>query len=151
MRGVCVALFLSGLMLVACGCAWSQPQTGPATAPSGGGLVPTDLPARLVYDGFAVLDFRAMRDEHDRVHVVGEVKNVSQAARGVELQATLRDVQGRILAVGNFYPASNHNIMPEETWPFSYSFGRYDTGVRVELRVVGAFRTIETIDTMTRA
>ncbi len=150
MKGACTALFLGVLMLAVCGCARLQRRPGPETEPSDSKAVPTVTQARLVYDGFAVLDFRAIRDEHNRVHVVGEVKNVSTAARGVELQATLRDSQGRIVAVGNFYPASNHNMAPGETWPFSYSFGRYDTGIRVELRIVGAFRTIETVSGVMR-
>jgi len=145
MRGRCIALLLGGLMLLACGCGRLQRLVDPAAGPSGAGRTAADLGARLVYDGFAIVDFRAMRDQHDRVHIVGEVKNVSEAARGVELQATLRDAGGHVLAVGSFYPASNHNIMPDEAWPFSYSFGRYDEGIRAELRIVGGFRTIETL------
>ncbi len=150
MRGGCVALFVAGLMLLASGCSRLQRLVDPAAGPSGTDETVAGLDARLVYDGFAVLDFRAMRDQHDRVHIVGEVKNVSQAARGVELQATLRDAGGHVLAVGSFYPASNHNIVPGETWPFSYSFGRYDEGVRTELRIVGGFRTIDTLGLATR-
>lgn len=150
MKAGCAALFLGGLLLVACGCGRSQRQDGPVGGAPDTAGANADLQARLVHEGFAVLDYRAVRDEYGRVHVVGEVKNVSTAARGVELQATLRDALGRILAVGNFYPASNHNITPGETWPFTYSFGKYDQGVRAELRIIGAFRTIETLGVMTR-
>lgn len=145
MRDRYMALFLGGLMLVVCGCAGSQQQAELAVDSHDSEDAVAVSGARLVHDGFAVLDFRAMRDERDRVHVIGEVKNVSTAARGVELQATLRDAGGRLLGVGNFYPASNHNILPDEIWPFAYSFGRYDEGVRAELRIVGGFRTIETL------
>lgn len=150
MRGRCTALFLGGLMLVACGCARLQRQASPAVEPSQSQADAAAPGARLVQHGFAVLDFRAVRDEYDRVHVVGEVRNVSTAARGVELQATLRDAAGRVLAVGSFYPASSHNIAPAETWPFTYSFGRYDEGIRAEMRIVGGFRTIETLGLVAR-
>ena len=78
--------------------------------------------------------------------VIGEIKNTGFGARAVELQATLRDGNGRILAVGHFYPASYTNIQPNETWPFAYSFGRQDDVAQAELRIVGAFRTMDTVD-----
>ena len=144
MKVTYICLYLGGLALALCGCATSQPQAEQTIiGPSGSERAVEASTPRLARDGFAVLEFRAMRDGYDRVHIVGEVKNVSTAARGVELQASLRDAEGRLLAVGHFYPASNHNIMPNETWPFAYSFGRYDEGIRAELRIVGGFRTIE--------
>jgi hypothetical protein len=145
MNGRYTSLFLGALMVVACGCATFRKQVGWETGPSGSEGAASE--SRLVRDGFAVLEFRAVRDEYQRVHVIGEVKNVSAAARGVELQATLRDTRGRLLAVGHFYPASNRNILPGEVWPFTYSFGRCDEGIRAELRIVGGFRTIETLST----
>ncbi len=90
-----------------------------------------------------MLEFRAIRDDYGMVSVVGEIKNVGPAARGVELQAVLRDGNGRLTAVGHFYPASYKNIVPDETWPFSYSFGNRRDAVLAELRIVGAFRTID--------
>jgi ABC-type phosphate/phosphonate transport system substrate-binding protein len=105
----------------------------------------------LETQGFAILDFRARRDEYSRVSVIGEVKNTGFAARTVELQATLRDESGRVLAVGHFYPTSTMNIQPNETWPFGYSFGRQDGVAKAELRIVGAFRTIETVNVASEA
>lgn len=102
-------------------------------------------PVRLERKGFAVLDFRARRDEYDRVYVVGEVKNTGLGAKGVELQASLRDEDGRLLAVGHFYPASFTNIEPTESWPFAYSFGAQEEAVRAELRIVGGFRAMDTL------
>ena len=64
-------------------------------------------------------------------------------ARGVELQAALRDTNGRLVAVGHFCPASYKNITPGETWPFSYSFGKQEGIARAELRIVGGFRTLD--------
>jgi len=96
--------------------------------------------------GFAVTDFRIRRDQFCRVSVMGEVRNTGSTARAVELQATLRDRSGRVLAVGHFYPASYTNIQPNETWPFAYSFGREDDVTRAELRIVGSFRTMETVN-----
>jgi len=98
--------------------------------------------ASLVRCGFAVRDLRAIRDEYGRVHVLGEVENVGAAARGVELQAALRDADGRLLSVGHFCPAAGNNIVPGEMWPFTYSFGKQDQGALAELRIVDAFRSM---------
>jgi hypothetical protein len=97
---------------------------------------------RLERYNFAVSGFRAIRDEFGMVSIVGEITNVGTLARGVELQATLRDARGRTTAVGYFYPISG-NIMPEDTWPFGYSFGRQRDAVLAELRIVGIFRSIQ--------
>ncbi len=92
-----------------------------------------------------MLYFRALRDDYGSISVVGEVKNVGLAARGVELQAALRGTNGRLVAVGHFCPASYQNIAPGETWPFSYSFGRQEQGIHhAEMRIVGAFRAVDT-------
>ncbi len=102
---------------------------------------------RLTQYGFVVLDFRAIRDGFGKLCVIGEIRNAGSTARGVELQATLRDPGGRVLAVGHFYPASDKNIVPGEAWPFGYSFGRQPDAVSAELRIVGTFRTIDVLST----
>ncbi|MBM4026619.1 MAG: hypothetical protein FJ280_14640 [Planctomycetes bacterium] len=96
--------------------------------------------------GFTILTFRAIRDSFEQVAVIGEIKNVGPAARGVELQAALRDTRGRIVAVGHFFPASCRSIVPDEAWPFTYAFGRQEEAVEAELRIVGAFRTMEVLN-----
>lgn len=132
-----------GLSMTVCGCAGSAWQRNAAAAQG--------QPARasgpcLEQDGFAVLYFRAIQNDSGVVSVIGEVKNVGMASRGVELQAALRDADGRVIAVGNFCPASYKNIAPGETWPFSYSFGRQDGIVRAEMRIIGAFRALDVLD-----
>ncbi len=102
--------------------------------------------ARLERHGFAILTFRAIRDIYDQVSVVGEIKNTGSSARGVELQASLRDSSGHVLAVGHFFPSSYQSIVPGETWPFTYSFGRQEDAANAELRIVGAFRTIDILN-----
>jgi hypothetical protein len=97
--------------------------------------------------GFAVYGFRAVRDNYGQVSVIGEIKNTGSAAQGVELQASLRDAGGRIVAVGNFCPASNRNIVPSETWPFTYAFGAQEDAIEAELRIVGSFRTMDILNT----
>lgn len=101
----------------------------------------------LEQHGFAVFAFRAIRDSYGHLSVVGEITNTSSAARGVEMQASLRDTSGRIVAVGHFCPASNRNIVPGESWPFTYSFGRQEDAVDAELRIVGSFRTTDILNT----
>lgn len=145
MASKCMILLLAGFVAAGCGCASVRQQAAPEEIPPQAEVADSVTGARLVQDGFAIIDFRALRDQYDQICVVGEVKNVSEAARGVELQATLRDADNRVVSVGNFYPASDHNIAPGEVWPFSYSFGRHIGGVRTELRIVGNFRTVETL------
>jgi hypothetical protein len=139
------------LLLLAGGCASSAHQSQGNANQSISRTKQSDIrlaPSRplLQAQGFAVLDFRVRRDEFSRVCVIGEIRNTGFASRAVELQATLRDARGRVLAVGHFYPASYTNIQPNETWPFAYSFGRQDDVARAELRIVGAFRTMETVN-----
>jgi len=152
MTRIYVIMLAGGLMWLSCGCAASPP-TGAGDAVSNSEDQPKQiesLPAGprplLEAQGFAILDFRARRDEFDRVYVIGEVKNTGFLERGVELQATLRDADLRVVAVGLFHPASYRNIKPSETWPFAYSFGRQEGVIRAELRIVGAFRAMDMLN-----
>ncbi len=131
--------FLAGLSISVLGCA-SSSQAKKAVGPQG------RTGTSLQQDGFALLYFRAIQDGFGGVSVIGEVRNVGSVARGVELQATLRDADGRVVAVGHFCPASYKNIAPGETWPFSYSFGKQEGIVKAEMRIVGAFRTLDVLD-----
>ena len=143
-----------GVLLLVGGCTAFRPvakaslAAGPAPEPAARDTIPSEPKDRPVNasvegHGFTILGFRAIRDGFGQVSVVGEIKNTGSASKGVELQASLRDAGGRILAVGHFYPASHRNIVPDETWPFTYSFGRQGDAVEAELRIVGSFRTID--------
>jgi len=153
-RAIVIAI---SLLLLVCGCTASRPAgkaslgAGPAQEPAVRDTIssePKDRPANACLErhGFAVLSFRAIRDGFGGLSVIGEIKNTGSASKGVELQASLRDAEGRILAVGHFYPASYRNIVPDETWPFTYSFGRQEDAVEAELRIVGAFRTMDILN-----
>lgn len=156
MKAIYWRLFLVGLANFTLGCSVAPEGAADDPLQSCDGSVletATDrgrVCAQLARCGFAVRDFRAIRDEYARVHVIGEVENVGKAARGVELQAALRDADGRLVSVGHFCPAAGNNIAPGEVWPFSYSFGRQDQGVRAELRIVDAFRSMGGPDTVGR-
>jgi hypothetical protein len=141
LRTLTIAL-LAGLSISAFGCAGS-PQAQKVAGPQG------RTGTSLEQDGFALLYFRAIQDNWGTVSVVGEIKNVGAIARGVELQAALRDANGRVIAVGHFCPASYKNIAPGETWPFSYSFGKQEGIVKAEMRIVGAFQTLDVLDAPT--
>jgi hypothetical protein len=147
MTRIHIILLAGSLALLVCGCG--------APSQSSGVVVDSTRPVALEQQapgpcleryGFAVLDFRAVRDDYGMVSIVGEIKNVGAVAKGVELQATLRDADDRPAAVGHFYPASYNNVVPGESWPFSYSFGRRRDAVRAELRIVGTFRTLDTLN-----
>ncbi len=130
MRTICTIVPAISLLLLVCGCTASRPAqkaslgAGPAHEPAGKDTIsrePKDHPvnACLERDGFTILGFRAVRDSFGQVSVIGEIKNTGSGSKAVELQASLRDAGGRLLAVGHFYPASYRNIAPDETWPFT--------------------------------
>jgi hypothetical protein len=141
---VLAIIVLTGLTLCLCGCFGSS-QAGKAPGTQDPAATATAR-SYLAQDGFAVLYFRAIQNDFGSVSVVGEVRNIGSAPRGVELQAALRDTSGRVVAVGHFCPASYKNIAPGETWPFAYSFGRQEGIVNAEMRIVGSFRTLDILD-----
>jgi len=157
MRTIRVIVLGVGLLLLVCGCTASR-QAEKASLGADRGQEPSvrdsssgEPESRLANTGverhgFTILGFRALRDRFGQVSVIGEIKNTGSASKGVELQASLRDAAGHIVAVGHFYPASYRNIVPDETWPFTYSFGRQEDAVGAELRIVGAFRTMNIPD-----
>jgi len=148
MTRICIIMLLASLLLPVCGCgAFRHAEKGSAS----GGAASDELEGGsaspcLEQHGFAVSGFRAIRDSFGQVSIVGEIKNTGTATQGVELQASLRDAAGRIVAVGHFFPASYRNIVPDDTWPFTYSFGRQEDAAEAELRIVGAFRTMDILN-----
>ena len=54
------------------------------------------------------------------LYVVGEVKNISPKPLDVELQAIVKDSDGREVASDRFYVGCNTNIVPGETAVFEY-------------------------------
>ncbi len=156
MRTIWAIVPAIGILLLVGGCSASRQAekasfgAGPAHEPAARDTISSDPKNRsanacLERHGFTILGFRAIRDSFGQVSVVGEIRNTGSASKAVELQASLRDAGGRILAVGHFYPASYQNIAPDETWPFTYSFGRQEDAVEAELRIVGAFRTMDVL------
>lgn len=139
--GIIVAL---GLLALVGACTPSSRATA-AAEPAPEAITPSS-PVGLEQHGFTVRDFRAIRDEYGQVSVVGEIENTGSTARGVELQATLRNTAGRVLAVGHFCPASYTDIEPGEVWPFTYSFDHQEKAAKAELRIVGAFRTMDVVN-----
>lgn len=153
MKGICLGALLVALAALAAGCSGlskrsaedplelnnDEPAAVCSVTAAGD---PGERRAALVQHGFAIRDFRVIRDEYRRVHAIGEIENVGDATHGVELQAALRDADGRLVAVGHFCPAAGNNIGPGETWPFTYSFGRQDQAICGELRIVDVFRSM---------
>lgn len=101
MKGIRAGLLLVVLASFTFGCSMAPEKLpGRSAEPQGGHVAvasvadsstQTGPPSGLVWCGFAVRDFRVVRDEYGRVHVIGEVENVGTGTRGVELQASLRD------------------------------------------------------------
>jgi len=152
MKRIRATVLLVIFLLIAGGCAslsWREKVSVAASRPAP--PAPSAAPAEpngpcLEGHGFAIFNFRAVRDDYGQISVVGEIENIGFASRGVELQASLRDAGGRVIAVGHFCPAANRNIAPGESWPFAYSFGRQEDAVNAELRIVGAFRTMDILN-----
>ena len=157
MRTICTVSLVVLLLVLADGCATTPEhlvsRTEDAQSGSLGGSLNAPIGGKvagisaypMVNEGFAVLEFRAKRDERGAVFVIGEVKNVGTATQGVELEVVLRDREDRALAVGRLCPAANHSIAPNDTQPFAYSLGRHEDGVRAELRIVRTFYTMDTL------
>lgn len=156
MKGFCVRLLLVGLASLALGCSAASEKSRPERLGVSDVTVVTTsvVPVvdssgghpQLVRSGFAIRDFRAIRDEYGRVHAIGEIENVGTATRGVELQVALRDRGGRLVSVGHLCPAAGNNIVPGEIWPFTHSFGKQDQGALAELRIVDTFRSMGDFD-----
>lgn len=85
---------------------------------------------------FEIIDFSWRRDEFGMVRCAGEIKNISSIPQGVEVQATARDGNGRVVAVQEFWPASTNNIPAGQKYPFTYHISERTDIKTVELRVI---------------
>lgn len=112
------------------GTASSSPERAAGGTVSTGGITASS-------QGFQVVSYVA-RWEGERLVVVGEVRNVGNAAAGVELQITARDTSGRLVDVVTFWPASIDNIAPGMTYGFRRSVTRERSAVSVDVKIVGA-------------
>lgn len=88
-------------------------------------------------EGFLVMSFDA-RWEGNTLWVVGEVRNVSNRAAGVELQVIARDPAGRLVDVATFWPASINNIRPGSSYGFRHPVTNQRSATRVEVDIVGS-------------
>jgi hypothetical protein len=98
------------------------------------------VPAQSAADagfGFEILSV-SYRWEGNYLYVVGEVRNVSGAPMGVELQAVARDSAGRLIDVATFWPASVSNIPAGGTYGFRYAVTKQRSATSVEVKVVGS-------------
>ena len=75
--------------------------------------------------------------EYGTSWLIGELKNNSNIATGVELQAICRDEKGRVVDTGSFWPASIKNIPARSTWPIKYPVTDKRNVKSVTLRVIG--------------
>lgn len=95
----------------------------------------TQEPPALATEGFVLLscDFRW---EDGVLWVLGEVRNVSSAPAGVQLQAIARDRSGRLVDVATFWPASTTNVQVGATYGFRYPVTREQSAVQVDFQIV---------------
>jgi hypothetical protein len=117
------------------GCSSTPPEPAPpASAPAVAPPLEHNGFSRL---GFQVLDGWGVRPYRYGISMlVGEVKNIGSIAQGVKLQVIQRDAAGRVLDEDEFWPASDRNIAPGETEPFTHLLIKDPTMATVELRIV---------------
>lgn len=76
-------------------------------------------------------------------YVVGQLVNKCSDGTGVQIRVTLRDDEGNVLLIGDFWPASVQNIPPGNRRGFTYVVSPADqnprhnaSGVSVEVSAV---------------
>jgi len=68
--------------------------------------------------GFEIIEWHLERNKYTgTLWVIGEIKNNNSLAMGVQLQAIVRDEQGRLIDSKDFWPASVKNIPAGGSWP----------------------------------
>ena len=87
--------------------------------------------------GFEILYYKINRSSYGTLRVVGEIKNNSGIAQGVEIQAIARDRSGKIVDSTTFYPASTRNIPVHSTWPINDSVTDRKDCATVTLKIIG--------------
>lgn len=74
--------------------------------------------------------------EYGRTRVIGELKNNSSVATGVQIQAIARDKQGRIIDSEEWWPASISNIPSGAIWPINKTISDKENIETVEVSVI---------------
>ena len=87
--------------------------------------------------GFEILYYKINRSSYGTLCVVGEIKNNSGTAQGVEIQAIARDRSGKIVDSTTFYPASTRNIPVHSTEPINNSVTDRKDCATVTLKIIG--------------
>ena len=73
-------------------------------------------------------------------NVVGELVNRCAEPMGIQLMATFRDKEGKVVSTTSFWPASTSDIPGMARWPFDHP-GEADTDPSTaEVRVIGVKR-----------
>ena len=68
--------------------------------------------------GFEIIEWHLERNKYTgTLWLIGEIKNNNPMGMGVQLQAIVRDKQGRIIDSKAFWPASIKNIPAGDSWP----------------------------------
>ena len=85
---------------------------------------------------FEIVDWRLIpASDVENAKVAGEVRNIGTRPMGVQLQAVVRDQEGRVVDTDDFWPASIEDIAPGKTFAFSYHVDARPQD-KVELRIV---------------
>jgi len=85
--------------------------------------------------GFEVISFYS-KWEGDRLRVIGEVKNITNSAKGVQVEAIARDSNGNLIESAKFWPASIRNIPPGQTTGIGHTVTHDKRATKVELRII---------------
>lgn len=89
---------------------------------------------------FKILEWHTEKRLLETTYVIGEVKNTGSIDAGVELQAIVRDKDGKIIDSCSFWPASIKNIPAGTTWPIKYGVTDKSNIGKISLKVIDAKR-----------
>jgi hypothetical protein len=78
--------------------------------------------ARCSIDDIRIKEWSWRIDTNVGVTILGELVNNCAEPVGVELRATVRNANGNLVEVEEFWPHSTEDIEPNSPYPFKYGF-----------------------------
>lgn len=76
------------------------------------------------------------RQEREYIFIVGSIKNLCSSEIGVQLKATIYDVNDDVVSTKDFWPASTSNIPAGEDFPFEYMMRATENSYSSKIKVI---------------
>ena len=109
------------------------PSTPDSTSETDSTSTPTDIAPSL--SDIEIIQWH-LDERYGTTYVVGELRNNSGVAVGVQLQAVVRDGHGQVIDSAQWWPASTNNIPAGGSWPINYGVSDKGNIGAVEVSVV---------------